>query len=802
MTLELPKILKLLQDRCAFSASRDLAGNLLPTPDAAEARQRQRETSEARLLLSLHPSTTIGGARNIRAEIKAASHGILLEPEQCLDIKNTLIAARSQLRFFEKEGSQFPILAGTANTLQPPPGLIDRISRTMDDRGQILDDASPKLQSIRSESKIAHARLMSKLDRLVNDPARAKLLQENIITQRDGRYVVPLKADHKGRIKGIIHDRSASGATLFIEPTAVVELNNQVRELELAERDEIRRILSELTEEIAGHADNLYQLLDSLADLDLAFAKARFADDLEASEPILHPNSGPDAPAQPIFRLLGARHPLLHAGSVVPIDLKLDQDVLALIITGPNTGGKTVTLKTAGVLALMAQCGLHIPAISGSEMSVFSSIFADIGDEQSIEQSLSTFSGHIANITRILKHADEHSLVLLDELGAGTDPQEGAALAQSLLTTFLDRKCLTLIATHYPELKGFAHTTSGVQNASLEFDLESLQPTYRLLLGLPGRSNALAIAERLGLDPVVIKHARSLLKPDELQTDGLLDEILRQRDEAERSNLAARDAHRDAEAIQQELAAQLESIEAERTAILEAARQQALEQAHALQEEISGLRKELSRARQPLEAVKELEKDAEKLEEQLSTPAHRKTSSSRKPRRPFKVGDRVHIQSIDTSGTISGLNGDQAEVQIGQLRIQARLDELNTADEPTPAPARKKPVVKSASAKQTPSQTSTSQHSGGKRPAVDVPPLEIDLRGFTADDAIDKLEKHFDNAYLVDMPFLYIIHGKGSGRLRESIRIWLKSNPYVQSFNQGGESEGGDGVTVVKFKGS
>lgn len=788
-TLELPKILAQLQERCAFSASRELAAGLQPTPEPADALKRQKETTEARLLLSLHPSTTIGGARNVREEVKASTRGVVLEPEQCLDIKNTLIAARSQRRFFEKEGELFPILAELAGSLQPPPGLIDRISRTMDDRGQILDNASPKLQSIRSESKITHSRLVSKLDRLINDPGKTKLLQETIITQRDGRYVVPLKADYKGRIKGIIHDRSASGATLFIEPASIVELNNQARELELAERDEIRRILTELTEEIGSHADALFQLVDTLAKLDLAFAKAHFAEDLDASEPILYPNTGPGASTKPVFRLISARHPLLDPETVVPIDLTLEKNVYALIITGPNTGGKTVTLKTAGLLALMAQCGLHIPAVSGSELSVFSSIYADIGDEQSIEQSLSTFSGHIANITRILEHADEHSLVLLDELGAGTDPQEGAALAQALLTTFLDRKNLTMIATHYPELKGFAHTTGGVQNASLEFDLESLEPTYRLLLGLPGRSNALAIAERLGLDSSVVNHARSMLNPGELQTDGLLDEILRHRDEAENSNLAARDARTEAEKIQQELEARLAAIDAEREAILETARGESQKRVEALQEEIAALRKELSHAREPLEAVKELQKNAEKLEKQVSTP-DRKKSKIKKRQRPLKVGDRVHIQSIDTSGTISSLNGDHAEIQIGQLRVRARLDELNVPDGPNPAPSKEKEPVKSKRARQ----------SGGSLPSVDVPPLEIDLRGHNADDAIEKLDRHFDSAYLVNMPYLYIIHGKGSGRLRQAVRTWLQGNPYVKSFAQGGASEGGDGVTVVKFK--
>lgn len=781
-TLELTRILEQLQEYCAFSGSKELAASLKPTCDHDLALRRLAETTEARLLLSMNPGATIGGARNVRSELHDARRGILLEPSQFLDIKNTLIAARHQIRFFEKECESYPVLAALTSNLELPPGLIDRISRTMDERGQILDEASKKLKSIRGENKVVHSRLLSKLERLVNDTAKAKLLQESIITQRDGRYVVPLKADYKGRIKGIIHDRSASGATLFIEPSSVVELNNQIRELELEERDEIRRILSELTSAVADHSQLIFIAVDALASLDFALARARYANSIDANEPILHP-AVPGG--EIVFRLIGARHPLLDPDQVVPVDLKLDPGVRALIITGPNTGGKTVTLKTAGLLALMAQCGLHIPAVSGSELSMFSDVFADIGDEQSIEQSLSTFSGHIANITRILENSDEHSMVLLDELGAGTDPQEGAALAQALLSTFLERQCLTLIATHYPELKGFAHTTGGVQNASLEFDLDSLQPTYRLILGLPGRSNALAIAERLGLDSTVIEEARSLLNPDELRTEGLLDEIMRQRDEAEKSTLAARNAEEAAQHNQRKLAQRLEEIEAERASILEQAQQEASGQINQIRAELADLRRQLRNAREPLEAVKELEKKAEILEEKAQP---EKPHKPRTPRpRPFKEGDRVYIKTIDTAGTISSLDGSQAEIQVGQLRIRARLDELNFPNSPPPEkPVRKQP----------------SKDSAGKRPQIKVPPMEIDLRGHTVDDALEEIEKHFDNAYLVNMPYLTIIHGKGSGRLRQAIRQWLKSSRYVKSFSSGGENEGGDGVTVVKFKSS
>jgi len=464
---------------------------------------------------------------------------------------------------------------------------------------------------------------MSRLQKIVNDPKNVPYLQETLVTQRDGRYVVPLRSEFKGRIRSIVHDQSSSGATLFVEPLAVVEMNNQYRELELAERDEERRILFELSRQVADRAFEINQTVDVIATLDLILARAKYAEDLRASAPSLVPFK-PDSPDQqelkshrPVIRLFQARHPLLDQNSVVPIDLELDPDTFALVITGPNTGGKTVALKTVGLLALMAQSGLHIPTQSGSEISIFDTIYADIGDEQSIEQSLSTFSGHITNIIRILEQADAKSLVILDELGAGTDPQEGSALARAILSRLVERRITTLVTTHHPELKAFAHAKPGVVNASVEFDLDTLRPTYRLAVGLPGRSNALAIAQRLGMPEGIIETARSEIHPDDLRADDLLDEIYHQRDLSRQARQQAEQARQEAEALRLELLTRLEKIEDERREIMETARQDAAAEMQKLQEELASIRRTLARLRQPAEALGVVEEQVAEMKSDL-----------------------------------------------------------------------------------------------------------------------------------------------------------------------------------------
>jgi len=456
--LELPKVLESLASVAAFSASKELARNLSPATDLSLVQRMQSETSEACMLLSKSPALTIGGARDVRADVETTVRGAVLESDVFLDIKNTLLAGRTIGRLFEKERAQYPAMSEIASGIEPCKDLVDAINATFDSRGEVSDGASPELAAIRRDLRVAGDRLAKKLQRVISDPNIVHMLQEPIITQREGRFVVPLRSEFKGRFKALIHDQSSSGATLFVEPLQVVEQNNAVRELELAERDEVRRILVELSKLVAEHEQKILGTVQALALLDLAFAKARYAARLDAVAPILKP-FGERKGSHPgsTLKLNKARHPLLDAETVIPIDIVLDDETYALVITGPNTGGKTVALKTVGLLILMAQCGLHVPAESGCELSIFERVYADIGDEQSIEQSLSTFSAHISNIVTILETANHRSLVVLDELGAGTDPQEGAALARAILGTLVERRITTLVATHYPEMKTYAH---------------------------------------------------------------------------------------------------------------------------------------------------------------------------------------------------------------------------------------------------------------------------------------------------------------------------------------------------------
>ena len=802
-TLEYHKILTRLAGYTAFAVSAEKAQSLRPTSDIEEARKRLAETSEAVQLLATQTNLTIGGARDIRAAVDLAVRGGVLTTLDLMDIKSTLIASRTLSRTFERLGETCPLLADLAGQIPPSLGLIDAITHTISERGEVLDSASVKLGQIRRDLRIAHDRLLTKMQHLVSDPKMIPLLQEPLVTQRDGRYVLPLRAEFKGRIKSIVHDQSSSGATLFVEPFSVVDLNNQNRELQLAERDEERRVLAELSNQVGEYEFEINQAVEVIARLDLIFACAKYADDLDASKPVLHPfpkqtqpvdKQGSHHPGS-LIRLYGARHPLLDPEQVVPIDMELDSQTYAMVITGPNTGGKTVSLKTVGLLTLMALSGMHIPVEVGSEISAFEEVYADIGDEQSIEQSLSTFSSHITNIIDILEQADRHDLVLLDELGAGTDPQEGAALARALLSHLLERGITTLVATHYPELKAFAHTQAGVVNASVEFDLETLQPTYHLTVGLPGRSNALAIASRLGLPESIIEQARAGINPEDLRAEDLLDEIHRQRDAARQARVAAEQTRHEIESLRVELADRLEKLEDERREVLEQARVESRELVEQLQDEIREVRSALARARQPLEALKAIEEQAEDLEEEVETPVERQTRSpSTFPLdRPVRLGDRVRLRSLNTQGVVTSLSEEEAEVRVGMLRVRARLAEIEpvsglseTAELPTPS-------------------ISDQSFSPAGHPGVGLaasPGIELDLRGQRIDEALQALDRYLEAAYLAGLPFVRIIHGKGTGRLRQAVRQALPGHPHVKSFEPGGEKEGGDGVTVVKLEGN
>jgi DNA mismatch repair protein MutS2 len=795
--LEYPKILERLRAFCDFSASMELARALEPTDSYDLALARLAETSEARRLFSIQ-DIGIGGAHDIRSAVDLAARGGVLDPQQLLDVKSTLISCRELKRSLERKTDEYPRLAQIAAGLPESHGIVDAITRVLSDRGEVLDSASPKLGALRREIKIAHDRLMSRLQRYLTESGNK--LQEPIITQRDGRYVIPLRAEFKGQIKAIVHDQSSSGATLFVEPLPIVELNNTVRELQLQERDEERRILYELSAQIGEYRDELTYGVENLATLDLIFAKAKYADELKAIEPILQnienkkqrgENQSSTENRKPSIRLVQARHPLLDSQTVVPIDVDPKPGTRAIVITGPNTGGKTVSLKTVGLLALMAQSGMHTPAQSGSELPCFHAVYADIGDEQSIEQSLSTFSGHITNIIRILKQIDQRSLVIFDELGAGTDPQEGAALARAILSFLLERGCTTLVATHYPELKTFAHSTEGVVNASLEFDIKTLRPTYHLTIGLPGRSNALLIAQRLGLPQSIIDSAKGEIHPDDLRADKLLDDIRKERNRTSRERQKLEKARDRLEAQSKELEKRLEKIEDERREVLAKARAEGELEVAILKKNIEALKSRLKKAKQPLQALKEIEEKVEAIEEKIEAPVERRqTADSRSSTvyRPLSLGERVTVNTLNADGIVTALGESDAEVQIGSLRVRARLADL----------VRKSSEQSLVSSNQTvderPMTTVNSSSS-----AVSSPGIELNLRGKLVEDGLEELERYLEKAYSSGLLFVRIVHGKGTGKLREAVRNALKSSPYVASFEEPKDNEGGAGVTVAKM---
>jgi DNA mismatch repair protein MutS2 len=800
-TLEFEKVLEKLSSYAAFSASAELARNIHPSSELQAARERQAFTTETRHLFSSEADITIGGSRDVRPLAnRAAQHG-MLEPSELLSIRYTLAAARDLSRTLLEQAETLPLLGQLGQELPPPPGIIEAISRVISERGEVLDNASQKLASIRSEIKVAHDRLLSKLNQIIADPHKSKMLQETLITQRNGRYVIPLRSEFKGRINAIIHDQSASGATLFVEPLVTVELNNRWHELQLAERDEIRRILLELSDMIGAEVVQIRTIVDALSRFDLGLMMAKYAQDLDAAEPVLvdfiprnedHPGS--------TIALRHARHPLLDPKTVVPIDVELDQHTFGVVITGPNTGGKTVSLKTIGLLALMAQSGMHIPAQSGSSLCVFQDIFADIGDEQSIEQSLSTFSGHITNITRIFKRANSRSLVLLDELGSGTDPQEGSALARAMLSYLVKRHITCLIATHYPELKAFAHNTPGLINASMEFDLRTLRPTYNLMIGLPGRSNALAISERLGLSKEIIEDARSMVDPSELKAEDLLNEIHRQRSISRKERRKAEISRSEARRLERQLNQRLEEIEDERLAILDKARQSAEDEVEKLQRELLDLRKELARARQPLDALKSIEEKVSDIHDEVNLPPVRKSGAPTLNEQPLRLGEKVMVRSLGMQAVITAISADELEVQIGNLRVRAAThDVLRTSDARKHTEEETKPKMRSSVRKalqsldESPSQPPSILHPS--------PGMELDLRGQLAEDALAGLSNFIESAYLSGMPFVRIIHGKGTGKLRQVVREALSKNQYVDHWESGVARECGECVTISFLKG-
>ena len=818
-TLEFPSVLTRLAQHTTFSAGRDLALALQPSPVLAEVQQRLQETREARYLLDSQIGVSLGGAHDIQPLAHNAQRGAILMPVDLLDIQSTLLTGQRVQRTLARLHDRLPLLSDIASRIEPCEGLSEEIGRCISDRGEVLDRASEKLARIRRDLRIAHDRLLEKLNRITTDPNNNLFLQEVLVTQRSGRYVIPIKAEFKGRIRGIVHDTSASGATLFIEPLGLVEAGNQWRQLQIEEEKEVERILAALSGLVASLVDELAWTVEALARLDLAFAKAHYANEIDATEPEMFkfgatsvkpaaqgrkaPGAGirPDQqdsdPQPPLrhpgstLRLWQARHPLIDPQKIVPIDAHMSDRYFILVLTGPNTGGKTVTLKTVGLMAAMAQSGLHLPVADGSALSVFEGIYADIGDEQSIEQSLSTFSSHLTNIVHILDKADERSLVLLDELGAGTDPVEGSALARSILSHLLARRITTLVATHYSELKAYAQMTPGVENAAMEFDMETLSPTYRLRVGLPGRSNAFAIAERLGLSPAVVQAARDLVSPQELETETLLSEI----EKAQRQAAAARDdavlAQRRVAEQERRLAGRLAAIEGERLAIISEARSQARHELGIIRQEIEALRagraslggdprqglSQPDRAREWLAQARARLEEKEKLVAPPAPPPQEEAPADGE----IAAGDTVWVTGLQTTGQVIAVSDDTAEVQAGSFRVRVKLDSLELRSRPKPADL----------------------DTAAVRPSFHPSPgVELDLRGMRAEEVAELVDKYLDDAFLATLPFVRIIHGKGTGTLRRAVRQQLDRHPLVKSHRPGERGEGDEGVTIAYLTGS
>jgi DNA mismatch repair protein MutS2 len=797
-TLEYPKILERLARHTDFSAGADLARTLEPTDDYRLAREWLALTAEARALLLARPDFGLGGISDVRSLVEQARRGVIIEPSELLRVRDTLLGTQRLQRTLERLDAQFPRLADLAFRFVPQPELAEAIGRVLNDRGEIKSDASPELARIRRELRVSQDRIQEKLQRMISSSSIARYLQESVITRRQGRFVIPVQANFKGHVEGVVHDRSSSGQTVFMEPLSVVDLNNALRELAIAEEQEIHRLLSALTMQVARVGEEIEATVAALAELDLTLARARYAEALLATEPELLPPparppevEGENAHPGSVLRLKSARHPLLHPDDVVAVNVLLDEETHVLVITGPNTGGKTVSLKTVGLLTLMARAGMHIPVDEGSSLSCFERVYADIGDEQSIEQSLSTFSAHLANIMSFLDEVDHRSLVLLDELGAGTDPAEGSALARSLLEHFRTERCTALVATHYPELKLYAHNTPGVRNASMEFDTETLAPTFRLSIGLPGRSNAFAIARRLGMPEPVVKAAQGMLSGEELRAEDMLEDLHELRLEAARTRDAERRARREAEQEAQKLRDRLANIEEERRKILRQAEEEAREEIEDLRKELRDLKRRLAAIPSPeiRTAVEELEEDLESLEEEsvLPEPEPLVESAPAPPpepapagleRRP-RPGDTVRVKSLGMEAAVADIEGDEVEVQMGAMRTRVPLKDVTVlsqgpASQPEPIVARS--TARSAS-----------------------PGIQLDLRGLTAAEARQRLDRYIDDAAMAELPWVRIVHGKGTGTLRREVRNFLSGHPLITSYEVAPEREGGDGATVARL---
>ncbi len=780
--LEFPRVIEILAGYCGFAVSRELALALKPSRDYVHVSRMLKQSAEARHLLSIEPDISIGGIFDIREAVALAARGMKLELQTLVDVQRTLSSIRFISNKLNRLSAEAPLLAEISKKITDLPQLEKEIARCISPGAELMDSASERLSEIRRLLKDKRVQILSRLDSMIKAPETEKYIQDPLITERDGRYVIPVKVELRKEFKGIVHDISNTGATAFVEPLATVDLGNELRELVIEEQHEIERILIALSTAVGQEEVSIALNLKLIAEIDLALAKAKFADRYHAVEPIITGVKGEDGKiTSRLLRLKNARHPLLK-GKAVPLNLEMGEDFRGLIITGPNTGGKTVALKTIGLLAMLAQAGLPIPVAHESCVPLFDAIFADIGDEQSIESTLSTFSWHMGNIVNILRDATDRSLVLLDELGTATDPAEGAALAQSILKHFVGSGTLVVATTHFSELKAFAHATQGVRNASLDFDPVTLGPTYHLTLGIPGGSNALAIAAQLGLPQEIIEEAKNRLSKGAIEIETMLSDLAQEKKKLEEMQNAIRAEKEKAEKLRLQLEEERRKIKEEEENVLHETRVRLVREGDELLKEIRDAIAELKKNKSQ-EKVEKARQALSAMRAQLETKNWKPNVSPGKagPEPAFKVGAKVWLVGLNAQGTVASepdSNG-QYEVMVGNTRARMSPENLEKA------PAAKKPGW-------VPSLARSSQ------PVRDVA-KELDLRGKRADEVEFELDAYLNNAAMANMAEVRIIHGMATGVVRQIVRTYLASHPLVSSFRSGKREEGGEGATVVKF---
>lgn len=797
-TLEFDKILEQLSRHASSEAGAALCRQLTPMTDTESIRTAQLQTSDAVIRLRKKSGPSLGLLPDLRPSLKRLAVGSILNTAELLEISSVLDGAGSAVRFLKPESEDAPddSLSSYYHALDSCPSLNNEIKRCILSVDEISDDASPKLRDIRRHMVNARADIQRTLNRIVTSQSMKTYLQDSVVTMRNGRYCIPVRQEHRSHVPGMIHDQSGSGSTVFIEPAAVVQLNNQLKELDLAEKAEIQVILATLSAAAAEVSEQLLLDYRLLVELDFILAKARYSEKLKGS--------APDLNEQGFLDLKQARHPLLNSASAVPIHVSLGKEFNMLIVTGPNTGGKTVSLKTTGLLCLMGQAGLHIPALSGSSLCVFQEIYADIGDEQSIEQSLSTFSSHMKNIVSILDKADRDSLVLLDELCSGTDPDEGAALAQAILTRLHYFGSKVMATTHYPELKIFALDSEGVQNACCEFDVETLRPTYRLLIGLPGKSNAFAISEKLGLDPSLIEDAKARLDSGNIAFEDLLADIESDRKNAELERAEAAKLRAEASAELADLKARQDAVEAKKQAIIQKANEEAYEILREAKEYADAAVKDIRRAgkggniSQVEKNRSELGKKARNTLGKLGAAPEKKARYAPLSADQIRTGMTVHVISMNMDGTVTSPidSKNNVSVQLGSMNMQVKLKDLEEAHEDSMAAMEKS--VKGAF-------ENAGKHSGSgisnirfeKSMGVST---EIKLLGMTVDEALLELGKYIDDASMAHLEKVRIVHGKGTGALRSAVQQFLRREKRVRKFYQAEYGEGDAGVTIAELK--